>query len=208
MSASYFSSTVAHRGDATPWDAIIDADATQYGIEPALVRAVIAAESAWNPQAVSGTGSSYGLMQLNIAAQGITADFAFNPAAAVGFGARVLADQLRRLGDVSLALAAYNAGTSRSAADLTARIAGNVNGVGDYVTTVLDYLGYYRGLASLASSPPVPPDAGGGGAVPGELGGDVLAGGDLGPAPGSNLATWGILGAVGLGILAILAATR
>lgn len=192
-----------------------------YSVEPALIRAVIAAESAWNPSAVSSTGSSYGLMQLNIAAHGLTAAYAFDPSAAIGYGTRLLGDQLRRLGgDLQLALAAYNAGTGRTAADLAQRIAGDVNGVGTYVRTVLDYLGYYRGLTSSRATPvptPPAPDAYAWGEPvttatgdPAELGGDFGAGGVIAATPGPELPVWGLLAIAGVGIvvLGLLLANR
>lgn len=89
------------------------AAAERYGLEPSLVLAVIAVESAFQPQAVSHRGAQ-GLMQLMpaTAAELGVAD-AFDPAANLDGGTRHLRDLLQRYsGDLSRALAAYNAGVA------------------------------------------------------------------------------------------------
>lgn len=84
--------------------------ARQYNVEPALVKAVITAESGFDPQAVSPAGAM-GLMQLMPAT---AADYGledpFDPIANIDAGTRVLRDLLRRYKNISHALAAYNAG--------------------------------------------------------------------------------------------------
>jgi hypothetical protein len=97
-------------GDAF-YDQLIGATARQYGLEPALVKAVIKCESRFDPGAVSPRGAQ-GLMQLMPATQSLlgVAD-AFDPRHNIAGGVRYLS-MLRQLfdGDVSLILAAYNAG--------------------------------------------------------------------------------------------------
>lgn len=87
------------------------AAATTHGVDPALVRAVIHAESAFNPNAVSRVGAQ-GLMQLmppTASRFGITA--AFDPAENIKGGVTYLAWLLKRFdGDIQLATAGYNAG--------------------------------------------------------------------------------------------------
>lgn len=87
------------------------AAATAHGVDPALVRAVIHAESAFNPNAVSRVGAQ-GLMQLmppTASRFGITA--AFDPAENIKGGVTYLAWLLKRFdGDIRLATAGYNAG--------------------------------------------------------------------------------------------------
>jgi len=86
-------------------------------VEPALVIAVAAAESAFNPQAVSRKGA-LGLMQLMPATAErygapASADrsFVMEPKLNAELGSRYLADLLRLFGgDKELAVAAYNAG--------------------------------------------------------------------------------------------------
>ena len=83
----------------------------QYGVRPELVQAVIDAESARDPAAISRAGAQ-GLMQLMPAtAEQYGVLNAFDPAANVDAGTHYLADLLRRYrGNLRLALAAYNAG--------------------------------------------------------------------------------------------------
>ncbi len=85
--------------------------ARRWRVDPALVRAVIHAESAFNPEAISRAGAQ-GLMQLMPATAddyGVTD--AFDIHQNINAGTRLLADLLARYrGDTELAAAAYNAG--------------------------------------------------------------------------------------------------
>jgi soluble lytic murein transglycosylase-like protein len=85
--------------------------AQQYGVEEAIVRAIIHAESAYRPNAVSRAGAR-GLMQLipATASRFGVAD-AFDPAQNISGGVKYLAFLLKRYNsNLSLAAAAYNAG--------------------------------------------------------------------------------------------------
>lgn len=91
-------------------DAIAEA-ADLYRLDPNLIRAVIHAESAFNPFAVSRAGAQ-GLMQLmpDVAAELDVLD-PFNPRQNIFGGARYLRALLdRNRGNVDLAVASYNAG--------------------------------------------------------------------------------------------------
>ncbi|HET7561456.1 MAG TPA: lytic transglycosylase domain-containing protein [Rhodanobacteraceae bacterium] len=93
-----------YRGD-------IEAAAKLSGVNAALLRAIIHAESGFNPRALSYKGAQ-GLMQLMPATAGdLGVADAFDPAENIDGGARYLAALLHDFhGDVKLAAAAYNAG--------------------------------------------------------------------------------------------------
>jgi hypothetical protein len=96
-----------------PYGSEIYEAARRHGLAPELVAAVIRAESAFQARAVSVKGAS-GLMQLMPATArrfGVAPDRIFDPQANVDAGVRYLAWLLERFeDDLSLALAAYNAG--------------------------------------------------------------------------------------------------
>ena len=89
----------------------IAAAAAQYGVEEAIVRAIIHAESAYRPQVVSHAGAQ-GLMQLMPAtARRFGVTNSFDPAQNIRGGVQYLGWLLKRFnGDLKLAAAGYNAG--------------------------------------------------------------------------------------------------
>jgi hypothetical protein len=89
---------------------LADDAAATHGISPSLVKAVIKAESNFNPSAKSKVGAQ-GLMQLmpDTAKMLGVAD-AFDPAENVQGGAKYLKQLIDKFGDEKLALAAYNWG--------------------------------------------------------------------------------------------------
>lgn len=91
--------------------ALVEGAARTYAVKPALVYAVIDAESHGDPAAISRAGAQ-GLMQLM---PGTSTQYgvanAFDPQSNVDGGVHYLHDLLNRYhGNVSYALAAYNAG--------------------------------------------------------------------------------------------------
>lgn len=93
--------------------ALIMRVAGRFGVEPALVRAVIAVESGYDPTAISKRGAG-GLMQLMPeTAKRYGVSDVFDPVDNVRGGVQYLADLLSRFdNNLRLALAAYNAGES------------------------------------------------------------------------------------------------
>jgi soluble lytic murein transglycosylase-like protein len=102
---------VAGSGGDGPYKAEIDAAAAKYGLDPALLRGLIRQESNFDPNAGSPAGAQ-GLTQLmpgTAASLGVTN--IHDPAQNIDGGARYLRQQLDAFaGDVTKALAAYNAG--------------------------------------------------------------------------------------------------
>jgi soluble lytic murein transglycosylase-like protein len=106
-----FRATKPASAKAAVYDDLIVEHANAHALSPDFVRAVIQAESAFNPRARSDKGAM-GLMQLmpRTAAEYHVLD-AYNPAENIRAGVAYLKTLMTRFdNDVSLALAAYNAG--------------------------------------------------------------------------------------------------
>ncbi len=94
------------------FDAFILDAARQFDMDPVVIKAVIMAESGFNPRAVSRAGAR-GLMQLMPRTAGsLGVEDAFDPRDNILGGTRYLKKLLQRFdGNLELALAAYNAGS-------------------------------------------------------------------------------------------------
>lgn len=96
------------------FDPLIHKAATRYDVDPALVKAIIKAESEYNPKAISKRGAK-GLMQLMPGtARALGVEDCFNPEHNIDGGVKYFKKLLDRFnGNVKLGLAAYNAGAGK-----------------------------------------------------------------------------------------------
>ncbi|MDJ0790059.1 MAG: transglycosylase SLT domain-containing protein [Myxococcota bacterium] len=102
----------AFRPGARTFDPLISRAAIRYGVPPAMIKAVIHAESAFNPDARSHKGAM-GLMQLMPrTAESLGVGRPYNAGENVFGGTRYLSDLFERYQSWSHTLAAYNAGPS------------------------------------------------------------------------------------------------
>jgi hypothetical protein len=132
-------------------ESLIQKYAQSYGVDPALVRAVMRHESGFNPHAVSPKGAQ-GLMQLmpgTASLMGVTNPF--DPEQNIAGGVGYLRHCLDRFGhSVPLAVAAYNAGPARVAKSQ------GVPAIPETQAFVKNVMGAYVG-GSTAAVPPAKP---------------------------------------------------
>ena len=124
------------------YDRLIIQVSARHRVQPGLVKAVIAAESNFKPDAVSRVGAQ-GLMQLMPAtAAALGVERPFGVVENIDGGVRYLREMLDRYGDLTRAIAAYNAGP---------KAVDRYRGVPPYretqayVKRVLEYYRSYRG---------------------------------------------------------------
>jgi hypothetical protein len=159
-----FSEAVAQRGIQSPYDGAIATAASAYGVDPALIKAIISQESNWSPTAYRAepriNDASYGLMQVLLATAratssnpSLTAAQLLIPEINLDIGSKFLAAQLTRFGYPD-GISAYNAGRPISGNQLS------------YVEPVLAYQTWFQANDPLFGNPPVPlPSTDGGGFV-------------------------------------------
>jgi soluble lytic murein transglycosylase-like protein len=136
-------------GDTTQYDALIQASAARNGVDPALLKGLIRAESNFDPNAGSPAGAQ-GLTQLMPGtAAGLGVTDVHDPPQAIEGGAKYLRAQLDAFGgDETKALAAYNAGPGAVT---------RYGGVPPYAETqqyVQRVLGYAAGYRSQTTTTP------------------------------------------------------
>jgi len=116
----------------------------RYQVDPAIIQAIIMAESSYNPKAVSRRGAK-GLMQLMPrTARALGVKDSFNPEHNINGGVKYFKQLLNQFdGDLKLALAAYNAGSRK-----VRRYKGvpPFKATHRYIKKVFEYHRYYRGL--------------------------------------------------------------
>jgi len=97
--------------EKTPFQKLIHDAAARYNLDPTLIHSVISIESNFDPKAVSRKNAR-GLMQLMPrTAELMGVKDSFDPAQNIDGGSHYLSDLLKKYGnDITLALAAYNAG--------------------------------------------------------------------------------------------------
>lgn len=119
---------------------IIDTAARAHGVDKNLVHAVISAESAYNPVALSKAGAM-GLMQLMPGtARRYGVKDIFDPTENINGGVRYLRDLLLMFnGNIELAVAAYNAGENA-----VIKYGNKIPPYAETVHYVPKVLGYYR----------------------------------------------------------------
>jgi len=125
-----------------PFYPIIVKAASRHEVDPALVKAIIMAESGYNPRAVSRQGAK-GLMQLMPrTAQALGVEDSFNPEHNVNGGVKYLKQLLDEFDDnLKFALAAYNAGSSKVRRH---RGIPPIKATQYYVNKVFEYYQYYK----------------------------------------------------------------
>jgi soluble lytic murein transglycosylase-like protein len=136
----------AHAARPSPFAALAAQLAFERGLSPNLVKAVILAESAWRPEAVSSAGAQ-GLMQLmpgTARRRGV--NDSFDPEQNLRGGMDHLVALMRLFGDPVLALAAYNAG---EAPVLACRCVPHIRETEDYILRIKAY----GGLDQTSASP-------------------------------------------------------
>lgn len=122
------------------YDQMITQAANNHGIDPLLLTALVKQESGFNPNAISRAGAM-GLGQLMPGtARDLGVTDPFDPAQNLDGAARYLSTMIAKYSDLSLALAAYNAGPGAVSGCMCIPQNGETP---RYVTSVL---GYYKQL--------------------------------------------------------------
>ena len=105
---------LSYDNKVTPYDAVIQQSAIQYGIDPVVFKRLLGTESSFNPTAVSPRGESFGLGIAQIAAvHGLSREQMLDPNFAIPAGAQIFAGILKQAGgDYELALQRYKGASS------------------------------------------------------------------------------------------------
>jgi len=135
-------------GRGIPYFDLVVGLSLRYGVHPALVLAVVKAESGFNPLALSPKGAM-GLMQLMPeTAQELGVREPFDPYQNLEAGIRYLKRLLERFGDPLLALAAYNCGPQRVI------LSGGIPPIPETVAFVRKVAAYFQEFLGLLQDAP------------------------------------------------------
>jgi soluble lytic murein transglycosylase-like protein len=105
---------LSYDNKVTPYDALIQQSAIQYGIDPVVFKRLLGTESSFNPTAVSPRGEKYGLGIAQIASShGLSREQRLDPNVAIPAGAQIFAAMLKQAGgNYELALQRYKGASS------------------------------------------------------------------------------------------------
>ncbi len=106
--------TASKKAKESRFDPIIIKAANRHGVDPAIIKAIIKAESRYNPKALSKRGAK-GLMQLMPkTAKALGVKDSFNPVHNIDGGTKYFKELLTKFGGkMEYAIAAYNAGYTK-----------------------------------------------------------------------------------------------
>lgn len=106
--------TTQYDSKVTPYDALIQQSAIQYGIDPVVFKRLLGTESSFNPTAVSPRGEKFGLGIAQIASShGLSREQMLDPNIAIPAGAQIFAAMLNKAGgNYELALQRYKGASS------------------------------------------------------------------------------------------------
>ncbi len=147
--SKYGRSNYSNNRNRNSYDNLIRSSANRYGVDPALVKAIIHTESNFKANARSHVGAQ-GLMQLMPGtARELRVSNPWNPAENIDGGTRYIAQLLKRFNNnAELALAGYNAGPHRQS--LREGRIPNIRETQNYVKRVLSrYHNLYKNDPSL-----------------------------------------------------------
>jgi len=198
------------------YDADVHAAASAYGVSPALIKAVIAVESGFNPAAINRNdpGYAWGLMQMipttarGLGFTGPMDTLLTDTTTAIRLGAALLRENLDRAGTVQGAVSAYNGGY-RPALGYGKPSSTGVFANQAYVNRVMAEYAYF----GAEDSGPVVASSGGGdvaqAGVPFPGGGNRPGGDAVGPVETpvttGDMIRWLGFGAVGWATIAFMA---
>lgn len=135
----------------TPYDAIIQQSAQQYGIDPVAFKRLIGTESSFSPTAVSPRGEKFGLGIAQIASShGLTREQRLDPNTAIPFAAQLFSQYLQQSGgNYEQAIQKYKGASSEKG---KASMAGPINTILSGITPSAQA----APAAAAAGTPPAP----------------------------------------------------